>query len=91
MVKDEKPLCKENYLSRMYKAELEYINKIILFQDYHYTSCGEVILLIDDDFPEFRILTDKKIGEIIYLYEQSGWKIRKERLNDRKEFLLVFS
>lgn len=84
-------MCKENYLSRMYKSELEYINKIMLFQDYIYLHCGEIVLLIDDDFPDFRKLNEKKLMEIIFLYEQAGWKIRKERLKDRREFLLVFS
>ena len=86
-----KPLSRESYLSIMYSSELEYINKIILFQDYHYENNGEIVILLDHDFPNFKTLDEKKMMELIFLYENRGWKIRKEKVKDRKEYLLVFS
>jgi hypothetical protein len=86
-----KPLSRESYLSSMYSLELEYINKIMLFQDYHYESNGEIVILLDHDFPNFKTLDEKKMNELIYLYENKGWKIRKEKVKDRKEYLLVLS
>ncbi len=91
LMHEEEPIKKEIYLSRLYRNELAYINRIMLYQDYNYGSNGELVILVDDDFPDFSTLNEKKIGELIFLYEHSGWKIRKEELNGTKEFLLVFS
>jgi hypothetical protein len=90
-MKQNKPLSRENYLCSMYAVELEYINKIMLFQDHHYEDNGEIVILLDHDFPNFKTLNEKKIVEIISLYENKGWKIRKEVVTDRKEYLLVIS
>lgn len=86
-----KPLSRESYLCSMYSVELEYINKIMLFQDYHYESNGEIVILLDHDFPNFKTLDEKKMSELIFLYENKGWKIRKEKVQDRMEYLLVLS
>ncbi len=86
-----KPLSRENYLYSMYAVELEYINKIMLFQDNHYETNGEIVILVDSDFPNFKNLDERRIIEIVTLYENKGWKIRKEAVKDRKEYLLVLS
>ncbi len=75
----------------MYSAELEYINKIILFQEHHYVSNGEIVVLLDQGFPNFKMLEEKKVDELIVLYEENGWGIRKEKIKDRSEYLLIFS
>ncbi len=87
----KKPLSKENYLCSIYSTELEYINQIMRFQDYHFINNGEIVLLLDRDFPGFEFLNEKKIEEIISIYENVGWKIRKETVKDRAEFLIVLS
>ncbi|HVD99162.1 MAG TPA: hypothetical protein VNB90_13220 [Cytophagaceae bacterium] len=85
------PLSKASYLGNLYKEALEYINKIMLCQGQHYCHNGEMVILIDEDFPDFKQLDEKKLKEIIFLYERNGWKIRLEQLNSRKECLLIFS
>ena len=90
MIKN-KPLSRQRYLSGMYAQELAYINKIISFQDYHYESNGEIVILIDRDFPNFKNFDEKKMKEIIFLYEKKGWTVRKETVEGRKEFLLILS
>ncbi len=90
-MQQETPLSKTAYLSSQYRNELDFINKVILFQEYYYQHNGEIVLLIDEDFPGFQVLSDQKIQDMIYLYEHSGWKIRLESLTNRKECLLIFS
>lgn len=75
----------------MYSKELDYINKIILFQDFHFEDHSGIVILLDKDFPNFMNLNDKKVQDIIFLYETSGWKIRLEKLKERMECLLIFS
>jgi hypothetical protein len=90
MIKN-KPLSRERYLCSMYALELTYINKIISFQDYHFESNGEIVILLDRDFPNFNTFDEKKMKEIIFLYEKKGWTVRKETVKDRKEILLILS
>lgn len=88
---EAKPLTKHGYLSRMYSQELDYINKIILFQDFNFVDHGEIVVLLDKDFPNFMKLSEKKVKEIIFLYESSGWRIRLEKIKERMECLLIFT
>ncbi len=87
----KKPLSRENYLCGLYSDEVEYINKIMEFQDYYYISLGKIVVLIDFDFPNFKTLNDKKMTEIISMYEKAGWKIHIEKINVKREQLLILS
>jgi hypothetical protein len=86
----KQPLSKENYLHHLYSAEVAYINKIMEFQNGYYISLGKIIILVDFDFPNFKNLNDKKMKEIISMYEKAGWEIRTEEIK-RKECLIILS
>ena len=86
-----KAISKEEFLYSLYSAELKYINQLINFQDFHYANNGEIVVLFDQDFPGFDSLDDRKIAEIISIYENVGWKINKKVIDERAERLIVFS
>ena len=84
-----KPISKNSYLCDLYAEELEYINKIMEVQDYYYVSLGKIVVLIDHDFPNFKTLNEKKINELIFIYEKAGWKIHIKEMKAKKEQLFI--
>ncbi len=84
-----KAISRENYLCSLYPEELEYINKIMEIQHYYYLSLRKIVVLIDRDFPNFKTLTDKKMGDIISIYEKAGWKIDLKEIKLKTEQLLI--
>ena len=87
----KKAISKEDYLCSIYASELDYINQVMSFQNFHYINNGEIVILLDRDFPGFDSLTETKIKELISIYENEGWKIRKETIKDRAEYLIILS
>jgi hypothetical protein len=84
-----KPLSRETYLCSLYSEELDYINKIMEIQDYYYLNLRKIVILIDRDFPNFKTLNDKKIGDLISIYEKAGWKIDLKEIKLKTEQLFI--
>ncbi|HSZ24595.1 MAG TPA: hypothetical protein VK766_02695 [Cytophagaceae bacterium] len=89
MLLKKEPLSKNNYLFNLYADELVYINSIMSVQDHHFLRNEEIVVLIDSDFPHFNTLNELKMEHIISIYKSVGWSIRIEKVEERKEYLMI--